>query len=551
MILQVWPLFGLVTSAFASPLSIRNNETNETIAWSFSDIPVSSSLNWVPCFNNFTCANLEVPLDYDDPSIGTTNVAFLRKSASQEPAKGDILINPGGPGGSGVAYTMQAIFDLERLLGTTYNIVGMDPRGVNNSGPNLDCFEGRPAVRDYYDTQYYADYDPKSDTSLVNQFQAAGGFGDWCSRTLKQDANYANTPATARDMLQYAEKLAESKGEDPDAAKVNYYGVSYGSTLGTTFAELFPNRVGRFIIDGVVDVEDHYGGSWTQNVLLADKAVRSFFKFCFEAGPACAFYRNDSSPEAIGRRFDAVLENVEKNPIPISDPAIVDFPVIIKATDIRGFLLLALYDANAQFQFLAQLFLGLEQNVAAFGTADTMPKAECNWDGDAYSSVQPKLLIACNDMNGRYNISTVDKWRSYVDTLEGISQYVGGVWASIITLQCRSLQFAPPENQVFKGFSKTTRTNTPMLFTSNRIDPVASSADKMAAFFPGSVVLKQDAVGHGLQVAKSNCTSGHLLKFLETGELPSPGIMCDVENKPFESPVSAKRRLLKRGHFGL
>jgi hypothetical protein len=88
------------------------------------------------------------------------------------------------------------------------------------------------------------------------------------------------------------------------------------------------------------------------------------------------------------------------------------------------------------------------------------------------------------------------------------------------------------------GFNATITSN-PILFTQNRIDPVASSAQKMSIFFPGSVVLTQDVVGHGLQVAQSDCIDGYLQMFLETGELPPANTTCDIKYQPFEIPPVA------------
>jgi len=132
---------------------------------------------------------------------------------------GDIIPNPGGPGGSGVGWLWGNEKLLTSILGSAYNIVGMDPRGVNNSGIHIDCFPGQPSVRDYYDMRYYSNYDPTSDKDLLNHWTDVGGFGDWCAQSLNQSARYANTPATARDMLTYAEMLAECHGEptrEPD-----------------------------------------------------------------------------------------------------------------------------------------------------------------------------------------------------------------------------------------------------------------------------------------------------------------------------------------------
>lgn len=455
----------LAAIAVAKPLAIRqdapNNTSNGTMAWSFKEVPSSANLQYVPCFQNFTCANLEVPLDYDKPDVGTINIAFIKYPAAEQPALGDVIMNPGGPGGSGVQYVMKsAAKSLVPIIGTKYNIIGMDPRGVNNSGPNLDCFDGTPAVRDYYDVQYYSVIYRDSKTSLAMHLQDAGAFGDWCSQTLKEDAKYANTPATARDMLQYAEKLAESQGKPCEEAKLDYYGVSYGSTLGTTYAAMFPDRINRMVIDGVVDVEDHYGGSWTQNLLQADEAIEDFFKMCHEAGPACSFFHNDSSPAEIKKRFDALLKDLETNPVPISDPNIVEFPTTITSQDIRGIILTSIYSAIDGFPKIADILSGLEKRnatdalepLAANGaTKGYAPPSQCNWKGDDYSATQPKLLIACTDQHGNYNISTLDKYEQYIDELEGISPYLGDIWAQVITPNCWKLPYKPVPNQEFKG----------------------------------------------------------------------------------------------------
>lgn len=100
---------------------------------------MTPDIQWTPCFENFTCMKLQVPLDYADLEAGNTHVAFMKLTATRQPAKGDILLNAGGPGNS--AANVGFIASLIPILGTSYNLVGMDPRGVNNSGPRVDCFD--------------------------------------------------------------------------------------------------------------------------------------------------------------------------------------------------------------------------------------------------------------------------------------------------------------------------------------------------------------------------------------------------------------------------
>lgn len=96
----------------------------------FQDVPITKDIQYIPCFDSYTCTNIEVPLDYDKPSAGTTNIAFMKLSAAQQPALGDIIYNPGGPGGSAVGSLFDVGPKLIKLLGGSYNIVAMDPRGT-------------------------------------------------------------------------------------------------------------------------------------------------------------------------------------------------------------------------------------------------------------------------------------------------------------------------------------------------------------------------------------------------------------------------------------
>jgi pimeloyl-ACP methyl ester carboxylesterase len=444
-------LAGLLTTASASPLTLKRNY-NGTIAQSWKDVPISPDLKYTPCFGNYTCANLEVPLDYDNPDVGTTNIAFAKFESPNQPAKGDIIFNPGGPGGS----PMEIFFGfpelLTALLGDVYNIVAMDPRGVNNSGPNLDCFEGHPAIRDYYNSQAY-DVDPRSSVSISKYFETSGAFGTWCSQTLNQTANYANTPATARDMLQYAEKLAESQGRPTEEAVVNFYGASYGTALGSTYAQLFPNRVGRFIIDGVQDVEDYYFGSWSQNLLQGDESVDAFFRYCAEAGPKCALYRNGTTATEIKQRFDAVLKDLEDSPVPVVDPNVVDFPAVLTHMDFRSQIMIAMYSPSPLWPILASTTALLEKRngtlAIALAQKGKMPLAECDAT-PSYSTIHPKLLIACNDNNKRFKVTKESLTRLFEDQRK-LSSYFGDVWPAVIAPQCRNLNFAPPSNQLFNS----------------------------------------------------------------------------------------------------
>jgi pimeloyl-ACP methyl ester carboxylesterase len=121
--------------------------------------------------------------------------------------------------------------------------------------------------------------------------------------------------------------------------------VSYGSALGNIFAQLYPDRVRRFVIDGNLDGDDHYKGPWGESLKQSDKAVHNFVDKCFEAGPSCPFFRNNSSSAAFGDRLDAILANIEKTPITVMNTTLVQFPTIVNNMDLRSAMLIAMYDS--------------------------------------------------------------------------------------------------------------------------------------------------------------------------------------------------------------
>lgn len=400
--------------------------------------------------------NLQVPLDYTNLEAGNTHVAFMKLAATQQPAKGDILLNAGGPGNSAARTVF--LSSLVPILGTSYNLVGMDPRGVNNSGPPVNCFS------DTYDRDYALNIalssglDPTEEGSRRDLWLMMGGLSDWCSKMRDLSVQYINTPAVARDMLYYSEKLAELQGETPSESLVNYYGVSYGTILGATFASLFPSRLGRFILDGVADIEDYYSGAWMSGILQADEAMDSFFEHCYAAGPRCKFYQNNTSVANMRDRFEAILADVEKNPLLVTDPALVQHPTLMKATDIRGTVYTQLYEFVTGFPLIASILSGLEQDrnvtalMAVWTASGGITKGRIPSELTHVVEHSPdlsRMAITCNDMNKRYNISSPEIYREYIEKQIGISRYFGETWASIVTPRCWNWQISPPRSQIF------------------------------------------------------------------------------------------------------
>ncbi|KAF2477666.1 alpha/beta-hydrolase [Lindgomyces ingoldianus] len=509
--------------------------------YDFAELTPSPNINWTPCFEGYACTNLEVPLDYADASAGTTNIAFIKYSSSNESAQ-DILFNPGGPGSSGVQYVVGGGETLQQTLGTQYNIVSFDPRGVNNSGPAMTCFPGAPEAR--------AQYTGASTTApLPELFQSAKAYGEWCSAANKDtQAKYGGTAAVAQDMLHFIELQNIQYGHPGNEAKLWYYGVSYGTVLGQTFAALFPDRVGRMILDGNVFGVEHYTGLVPSDVDDTDDAFHFFFKDCFNAGPElCAFYGNSTSIEEIEERYRNLLQSLEDSPITVTDPKF-GAPSVITQTAFSSWAFSStLYGPLTGFPLLATVAAALEQgNGTVFMEANAAPSAMTSAYGAYaknanYSSQEALGLITCVDANTRFNVTSVEQFEEVVDTYMGKSFYGGKTTALNNGRLCVGMSITPPPSQIFPGF-KCTNTSFPILFIGTTGDPVTplSSAYKMSALFEGSVVLTQDSPGHGFLATGSDCTTKYVQAYMAEGTLPEPDTVCQPAAVPFIPSTNSK-----------
>ncbi|CAI6039277.1 unnamed protein product [Clonostachys chloroleuca] len=439
----------------------------------------------------------KVPLDYEDESMGTTKVAFIKYPSKNESAE-DLLFNFGGPGGSGIGTLIPLAPDLAEVYGSGVNLVSFDPRGVNNTGPALDCFPGDPATRHMFGSGYFRTVPDSGSDSAATQFYLAEALGNWCNDAIggpNGTAQYVNTPAVANDMLRFVELQSFTNGKPKEDAKLWYNGYSYGTALGATFATLHPDRVGRMILDGVEDPENYYNGLWSNNLLTADAGVDNFVTSCFAAGPeACVMY--ESSTDQIHSRLSSVIANLKEKPVPVWNSSVVGMPVLATYADLTNVLLLSLYFPLASFPKVAQIMVDLEQGhgesliVSKKISFRSDCQAEASFDG-----LQASMMILCTDSDGRGRINSVEEYQDYVEDLQRQSKYIGNAWA-INRMNCHSIDVVPPKSGKFSGITGAD-TSFPILFIGNVFDPVTplASARRVSSHFPRSVVLAVDAPG--------------------------------------------------------
>ncbi|KAL0067780.1 hypothetical protein AAF712_005220 [Marasmius tenuissimus] len=256
----------------------------------------------------------QVPLNYHRPEGDSASLALVRLAASvssnSSDYRGPILFNPGGPGNSGVDWLLGRGSSLRAILGPQYDLVSFDPRGVQRSTPRIDFYESRV---DRLLVHRAATELNHSSTDVGNFWASTKAIGSLAAQADKNKNILAhmNTDHSARDML----TITEAHGRE----KLQYWGFSYGTVLGYTFASMFPDKVERLVIDGVVDPEDYYRTNWFTGTKDSGKTIRWFFESCKEAGPkSCAFY--EDSVEAMENKLNDIYSSLIRAPIPVPAP---------------------------------------------------------------------------------------------------------------------------------------------------------------------------------------------------------------------------------------
>ncbi|MFF2729275.1 alpha/beta hydrolase [Streptomyces sp. NPDC058008] len=233
---------GLLVSGCSSGGSAPSASAQGSVAAEELEPYYGQKLSWRDCgVEGFQCATMKAPLDYAQPERGDAELAVSRKKATG-PGKriGSLLVNPGGPGGSAVDYLQgYAAIGYPAPVRARYDMVAIDPRGVARSEP-VQCLTGKEM-----DAYTQVDQTPDDQGEVAELNASFEKFAKGCEKRSGKILPHVSTVETARDM----DILRSLLGDE----KLHYVGASYGTFLGATYADLFPSRVGRLVLDGAMD----------------------------------------------------------------------------------------------------------------------------------------------------------------------------------------------------------------------------------------------------------------------------------------------------------
>ncbi|KUI67155.1 hypothetical protein VM1G_03020 [Cytospora mali] len=538
-------LLGLLYLAHATP---SKNCTFDTIR-------PSEELLWCPCNDGFLCSKLDVPLDYHSPYLGRASVPLVKYPSQSNFTsglyQGMILVNPGGLGASGIEEVLEYGSTIQAVVGTNWDIVGFDPRGIYLSEPVANCSVLTTAQSNGLSSRSV----PRLTDEYYNGIIDFGKeLGAQCETTVGggNDAGpHMSTATTARDMLSIVD--AFSTTEDGRTASkpghlLYYYGISYGTFLGQTFASMFPERVGNMVLDGVVNPEGYLTNYIYSSVKHLDGVIAAFFIYCYEAGPSECSYYTGSSAKDIYKRFNDSFVQLDAQKAEAENWA--------NATDIESALLVLkvglLTTADLPFSYfslLPNVLLGLESAISAQDIGTWTEQAITVY-GDptilGSDNQQWVLGILCPDQDNRWYNRTLEDLRPLLEELEGQS-IVGEIWIKTV-LGCTGWPIKATE--IFSGpFGGDTA--TPILFVGNTYDPVTAfdNAISSALNYKDAQALIIDGMGHTTVNSQNLCGFSKIAIYFQTGQLPGNDSFCALEAGPFGVLLNGtlKQNILQAG----
>lgn len=264
---------------------------------------------WNPCEGNpgFDCTTVSAPLDWSNPESDRIQLAVVRQESTNT-SRGTVLTNPGGPGGSGFDFVSFG-FAVSEAVRADYDVVGWDPRGVGRS-TRITCFTD-PSENDAML------YDPPS---TVEGYDAQGArFAQACAQGSGDLLGYLDSASSARDMDLIRAVV--------DSAKLNYVGFSYGTFLGTVYAQLFPENVGAMVLDGGVDPTLSLFDLYRDQAVGYDAAFRSYVEACL-GDPGCLF--SGSVDDAVAQAAD-LIASADATALRASDGRVLTSTVLASA----------------------------------------------------------------------------------------------------------------------------------------------------------------------------------------------------------------------------
>jgi pimeloyl-ACP methyl ester carboxylesterase len=474
----------------------------------------------------YSCAVYNVPLDYARPSAGAIGLAMLRRAADDQAHKiGSLFLNPGGPGGPGYTMPIPIASLLPAEVAQRFDVIGFDPRGVGRSAP-LRCFTTEEAA----DAVFSRIVDvPVTRPEIESTLRANRDYTDACAANAGPLLPHMSTLDVARDL----DRMRQGVGDK----RLNYLGFSYGTLLGATYANLYPDRVRAVILDGNVDPKLRTADGLEylrQRAIGQEDVVNAFLQRCADVGPKCAFSSGD--PAA---KFVEIRNRLRQGPVNV--PALGGEVTLSQFTGaVSGYL----YSPDLYAELATALQLIYE---AIHPAASPAPQARARTGvrplsaigsiglrdervfDTPYTSDDSFLAVNCADepfprVPALYPV-VANLWEHQAPTV--------GRQHAFSQVGCATWPAKHPE--AYRG-PWNRKTATTVLLFGNYHDPATNYRfnKAMAAELGNARLVSDDAFGHTILGGASVCADTIATRYLVDLKLPARGTVCQPDKQPFE-----------------
>jgi pimeloyl-ACP methyl ester carboxylesterase len=558
---QGWGRVATAAVALAGLVACLSPAVGPAAAAAEAPVPV---LDWQPCAEptpqGFDCATAQVPLDYGDPQGATINLAVIRHRAT-DPAQrlGALFFNPGGPGDAGTKElpAWLALFPVE--LRTRFDLISWDPRGVGASTA-VQCFD---SLDD--EDAFFAGLPQGFPVGRAEQrawINAYAGFGQICGERNGDLLAHVSTAESAKDL----ELLRQAVG----APHLNYLGVSYGTLLGATYANLFPDTVRAMVLDGNVDPVAWTNGGEDRTFLSTSLRLRSdiasaktlnaFLDLCGQASTdRCTF--SAGSPAATQAKWTTLLQRLREHPVTLDIDGTnetITYAVLVSA--MNGWLTTTQPQPPGQQppDFRGWTYAaGVLQQLWELSDPDAPPAAAhaaasgslTAGRGSAarrapagvvqrYAGPEQGFAVACAESpNPRHPPAFL-----VLDPLTyARAGDLGRWWIWTMDEPCASWPAVAADRYAGPWDRPTAK---PILVIGNTVDPETplEGAVAMADELASARLLTVDGYGHSALLNPSRCASQYVSDYLIDGTLPPEGTVCPQDQPPFTTSPSPATR---------
>jgi len=456
-------------------------------------------LVWESCEDGMECSTALVPLDYADPAGTSVKVRMRRQPAKGDDRIGALLINPGGPGGSGYDFVASARDMVSAAVQKRYDLVGFDPRGVHASSPDITCY---PAPK--MDALLAVDADYSTLEGVEAAIDRFADFSQACLENTGPLLGHVDTVSAARDMDVLRAALGDST--------LHYLGYSYGTQLGATYAALFPQRVGRLVLDGAVDPTLTSDEATYGQAVGFENALRAYVEDC-QAGARCPLPGDVDRGMAQIRRL---LDRARISPLPTGDAA----RPLTQSLAFTG-IAVTLYSKDSWRYLTSALTAALRDNDGSV----LLQLSDIYYDREAngtYSSNSTEAFWSIGCLDDRASADP-DVMAAEAARIEKAAPTVGMAFTYAGVLCAR---WAVPEVGGLDDYSAPGAAPIVVIGTTNDPATPYQQAVALADILDSGTLLTYEGEGHTAYGSSNACIVDAVDGYLIDGTVPEDGLRC-------------------------